>query len=41
VTVVKARKEAFPAVPRRTRIERYIRVPDLSPQTIMQLPPKL
>ena len=41
VTVVKARKEAFPAVPRRTRIERYFRVPDLSPQTIMQLPPKL
>lgn len=41
VTIVRARKEAFPAVPRRTRIERYIRVPDLAPQTIMQLPPKM
>lgn len=41
VTIVKARKEAFPAVPRRLRVERYIRVPDLAPQTIMQLPPKV
>ncbi|QEE22347.1 methyltransferase domain-containing protein [Youhaiella tibetensis] len=40
VTIVRARKEAFPAVPRRTRIERYIRVPDLAPQTIMEAPPR-
>ncbi|HEY4199021.1 MAG TPA: methyltransferase domain-containing protein [Devosiaceae bacterium] len=40
VTVVRARKEAFPAVPRRRRVERYVRVPDLAPQAIMELPPK-
>jgi SAM-dependent methyltransferase len=31
VTVVRARKELFPAVPRRQRKERYVRVPVLSP----------
>jgi SAM-dependent methyltransferase len=40
VTIVRARKEAFPAVPRRKRIERFVRIPELAPQTIMELPPK-
>lgn len=31
VICVRARKEAFPAVPRRKREERYVRVPDLRP----------
>ena len=31
VTVVRARKELFPAVPRRQRKERYVRVPVLAP----------
>ena len=31
VTCVRARKELFPAVPRRQRKERYVRVPALSP----------
>jgi SAM-dependent methyltransferase len=34
--IVSARKELFPAVPRRTRLERYVRVPDLSAQTAME-----
>ncbi len=33
VTVVRARKELFPAVPRRQRKERYVRVPSLAPAT--------
>ncbi|MEO5805911.1 methyltransferase domain-containing protein [Devosia sp.] len=33
VICVRARKEAFPAVPRRKREERYVRVPSLSAQT--------
>lgn len=33
VICVRARKEAFPAIPRRRRADRYIRVPDLSPAT--------
>jgi len=36
VIVVAARKELFPAVPRRKKLERYVRVPDLAPQTAMQ-----
>ena len=36
VIVVSARKELFPAVPRRKRLERYIRVPSLSAQTAME-----
>jgi SAM-dependent methyltransferase len=36
VIVVSARKEAFPAVPRRKKLERYVRVPSLSPQTAME-----
>jgi SAM-dependent methyltransferase len=40
VTIVRARKEAFPAVPRRKRIERFVRIPELAPQAIMELPPK-
>ncbi|HVY51095.1 MAG TPA: methyltransferase domain-containing protein [Devosia sp.] len=32
VIVVSARKELFPAVPRRKRLERYVRVPSLAPQ---------
>ena len=31
VTVVRARKELFPAVPRRQRRERYVRIPALAP----------
>jgi SAM-dependent methyltransferase len=38
VIVVSARKELFPAVPRRLRQERYVRVPSLSAQTAMQVP---
>ncbi len=36
VIVVSARKELFPAVPRRKRLERYVRVPNLATQTAMQ-----
>ena len=36
VIVVSARKELFPAVPRRKKLERYVRVPGLAPQTAMQ-----
>ncbi len=32
VFVVSARKELFPAVPRRKKLERYVRVPSLAPQ---------
>lgn len=35
VLCVMARKEQFPAVPRRRRAERYVRVPALSPQAAM------
>src|SRR4051812_7547587 len=35
VIVVSARKELFPAVPRRKRLERYVRVPNLAPQAAM------
>jgi SAM-dependent methyltransferase len=40
VMVVSARKELFPAVPRRKKTERYVRVPALSPQAAMELPPE-
>ncbi|WDR04612.1 methyltransferase domain-containing protein [Devosia rhodophyticola] len=33
VICVRARKQAFPAIPRRRRAERYVRVPGLSAQT--------
>ena len=36
--VVLARKELFPAVPRRKKAERYVRVPALSAQTAMEIP---
>jgi SAM-dependent methyltransferase len=36
VLVVSAKKELFPAVPRRKKLERYVRVPSLSPQTAME-----
>ncbi len=36
VFVVAARKELFPAVPRRRKLEHYVRVPGLAPQTAMQ-----
>lgn len=39
VLCVRARKELFPAVPRRKRAERYVRVPALAPQAAMQVPP--
>lgn len=35
VIVVSAKKELFPAVPRRKRLERYVRVPGLAPQPVM------
>jgi len=38
VMVVSAKKALFPAVPRRKRLERYVRVPSLAPQTAMQVP---
>jgi len=34
--MVRARKELFPAVPRRHRAERYVRVPALAPQAAMR-----
>lgn len=37
VLVVRARKELFPAVPRRKRSARYVRVPALAPQTAMRI----
>ncbi len=40
VLCVVARKELFPAVPRRKKAERYVRVPALSPQAAMELPPE-
>jgi SAM-dependent methyltransferase len=36
VIVVSAKKELFPAVPRRKKLERYIRVPSLAPQAAME-----
>ena len=36
VIVVSARKELFPAVPRRKKLERYVRVPNLATQTAME-----
>lgn len=39
VMVVSARKELFPAVPRRKRTERFVRVPALSPQAALEMPP--
>ena len=36
VIIVSARKELFPAVPRRKKLEHYIRVPGLAPQTAME-----
>lgn len=40
VMVVSARKELFPAVPRRKKTERFVRVPALSPQAAMEMPPE-
>ncbi|MEO6394460.1 MAG: methyltransferase domain-containing protein [Devosia sp.] len=38
VIVVSAKKELFPAVPRRKRLERLVRIPSLAPQAAMELP---
>jgi SAM-dependent methyltransferase len=38
--LVEARKELFPAVPRRKRAERYVRVPALAPQAAMRVGPR-
>jgi len=35
VTCVRAKKELFPAIARRQRAERYVRVPEMAPQTAM------
>lgn len=40
VMCVRARKELFPAIARRKKVERFVRVPDLQPQTIMEHPPR-
>ncbi len=40
VICVQARKELFPAVPRRKKSERYVRVPALAPQAAMETLPK-
>ena len=40
VIIVQARKELFPAVPRRRKTERYVRLPALSPQAAMEMPPE-
>jgi len=39
VICVRARKELFPAVPRRKKEERFVRVPALAPQAAFELPP--
>lgn len=39
VLCVAARKELFPAVPRRKRLERFVRVPALNPAAAMEMPP--
>ena len=39
VLCVSARKELFPAVPRRRRAERYVRVPGLAPAAAMEVGP--
>ena len=39
VLVVKARKELFPAVPRRRKAERYVRVPAMAAQAAMETGP--
>lgn len=41
VMLVSARKELFPAVPRRKKTERYVRVPAMSPQAAMEMPPDI
>jgi SAM-dependent methyltransferase len=38
VTMVRARKELFPAVPRRLRLKRFVRMPEFAAQTAMELP---
>lgn len=38
VMAVSAKKALFPAVPRRKRMERFVRVPALSPQAAMEMP---
>lgn len=40
VLCVVAKKELFPAVPRRRRAERYVRVPDMAAATAMEMPPE-
>jgi len=38
VLVLSARKKLFPAVPRRKRAERFVRIPDFVPQTAFETP---
>lgn len=38
VTLVRAKKEQFPAIARRQRVERMVRVPAMAPQVAMDLP---
>jgi SAM-dependent methyltransferase len=38
VIVARARKKLFPAIARRKRLERFVRLPGMAPQTAMQTP---
>jgi SAM-dependent methyltransferase len=40
VLVVRARKELFPAVPRRKKSARYVKVPAMAPQAAMEIGPE-
>jgi SAM-dependent methyltransferase len=40
IMVMKAKKELVPAIARRQRAERFVRLPDLTPQTAMVAPPR-
>lgn len=40
VICVHAKKQMVPAITRRKRAERYVRVPNLAPQTAMNMPPR-
>jgi len=38
IILIKAHKKLFPAIPRRKRAERFVRVPSMAPQTAMHSP---
>lgn len=41
VTIVRARKELVPAVPRRLKVSRLVRMPELTPQPALHLPERM